>query len=329
MKGLAVTAEHILSVRDLATYFELSGGTVKAVDGVDIDIDAGEILTVVGESGSGKSVTALSIMRLIAEPGRIVRGEIILNGIDLLRLSPARMQATRGRSIAMVFQNPFASLHPMFRIGQQMDEVIRLTLDRDRDAHATAVELLERIRVDNPEGVLSSFPFEVSAGVCQRVMLAMALVARPALLIADEPTTNLDALAQAEILALIKEMRNAHGMAVLLITHDFGVVSAMADRVLVMYAGRPVETAPVSVVLAHPVHPYAKGLIGSLMNARAKGRRLTQISGEVPDVMHLPPGCSFRPRCPEAFDRCIEDPPISVCAESHLARCWRAVAPYG
>lgn len=324
-----MTAEHILSVRDLATYFELSGGTVKAVDGVDIDIDPGEILTVVGESGSGKSVTALSIMRLIAEPGRIMRGTITLNGIDLLRLSTGQMQAIRGRSIAMVFQNPFASLHPMFRIGQQMDEVIGVTLGRHRDARTTAVELLERIRVDDPESVLSSFPFEVSAGVCQRVMLAMALVARPALLIADEPTTNLDALAQAEILALIKEMRDAYGMAVLLITHDFGVVSEMADRVLVMYAGRPAETAPAAAILAQPRHPYAKGLVGSVMNARAKGKRLTQISGEVPDVMHLPPGCSFRPRCPEAFDKCIEDPPIIACAEAHRARCWRAMAPHG
>ena len=318
-------AENILSVRDLATYFELSGGTVKAVDGVDFDIGTGEILTVVGESGSGKSVTALSIMRLIGAPGRIVRGEVSLRGRNLLQLSLREMQAVRGRSIAMVFQNPYASLHPMYRIGQQMDETIRLNLGGGRNAHKEAIELLSRIHVDHPENVLRSFPFEVSAGVCQRVMLAMALAAKPALLIADEPTTNLDALAQAEILALIKEMRTAYGMAVLLITHDFSVVSAMADRVLVMYAGRPVETAPASMVLADPAHPYAKGLIGSVMDAHAKKRhRLTQISGEVPDVMHLPPGCSFRPRCPEAFEKCVEDPPMFDRSGSHLTRCWRA-----
>ncbi len=319
-----MAAENVLAVRDLATYFELSGGTVKAVDGVDFDITAGEILTVVGESGSGKSVTALSIMRLIGAPGRIVRGKISLRGRDLLPLPAREMQAVRGRSIAMVFQNPYASLHPMYRIGQQMDEMIRLNLGRDRNARKEAVELLTRIHVDNPENVLRSFPFEVSAGVCQRVMLAMALAARPALLIADEPTTNLDAVAQAEILTLIKEMRTAYGMAVLLITHDFAVVSAMADRVLVMYAGRPVETGLAGVVLAQPAHPYAKGLVGSIMNARAKGRRLTQISGEVPDVMHLPPGCSFRPRCPEAFEKCGEDPPMFDRTGEHRTRCWRA-----
>ena len=321
-----MASERVLSVRDLATYFELSGGTVKAVDGVDLDIETGEILTVVGESGSGKSVTALSIMRLIAEPGRIARGEVMLGGRDLLRLSSAEMQRVRGRAVAMVFQNPFASLHPMYRIGHQLGEAIRLNVGRGADARVKAVELLTRIHVENPENVLKSYPFEVSAGVCQRVMLAIALAARPALLIADEPTTNLDALAQAEILALIKEMRDAYGMSVLLITHDFGVVSAMADRVLVMYAGRPAEAGPARAVLAHPGHPYAKGLIGSVMNAKTKARRLTQISGEVPDVMHLPPGCSFRPRCPEAFSRCAEDPPMMVRAPLHRARCWRAVA---
>ncbi|HTN96367.1 MAG TPA: ABC transporter ATP-binding protein, partial [Nordella sp.] len=296
------------------------------VDGVDLDIEAGEILTVVGESGSGKSVTALSIMRLIAPPGQIVRGEIRLRDRNLLSLSPREMQAVRGRAIAMVFQNPYAALHPMYRIGHQMSEAIRLNTGHSADAHAKAIELLTRIHVEDPESVLKSYPFEVSAGVCQRVMLAIALAARPALLIADEPTTNLDAMAQAEILGLIKEMRNEYGMSVLLITHDFGVVSAMADRVLVMYAGRPAEAGPARAVLTHPVHPYAKGLIGSVMNAKTKARRLTQISGEAPDVMHLPPGCSFRVRCPEAFSRCEADPPMSGRDDTHHARCWRTMA---
>lgn len=321
-----MAAERILLVRDLATYFELSGGTVRAVDGVDLDVEAGEILTVVGESGSGKSVTALSIMRLIAPPGHIARGEVRLRDRNLLSLSPREMQEVRGRAIAMVFQNPYAALHPMYRIGHQMNEAIRLNTDHNADAHAKAIELLTRIQVEDPESVLKRYPFEVSAGVCQRVMLAIALAARPALLIADEPTTNLDAMAQAEILGLIKEMRNEYGMSVLLITHDFGVVAAMADRVLVMYAGRPAEAGPARAVLAHPVHPYAKGLIGSVMNAKTRARRLTQISGEAPDVMHLPPGCSFRARCPEAFSRCEADPPMSGRDDAHQARCWRTMA---
>lgn len=316
-------SEPILSVRDLATHFELARGTVKAVDGVDFDISAGEILTIVGESGSGKSVTALSIMRLITPPGKIVRGEILHDGRDLARMTPDQMQLVRGHSIAMVFQNPFASLHPMYRIGQQLEEAIAVNAVQ-RGATVSARDLLRRLHVAHPETVLRSYPFEVSAGVCQKVMLAMALAGRPKLLIADEPTTNLDALAQAEILSLIKEMRDDYGMAVLLITHDFGVVSLMANRVLVMYAGRTAERGPAHVVLNDPVHPYAKGLIKSVMNAKQGTRRLTQISGDVPDVMHLPSGCSFQPRCSESMEVCVRDPDLMVCGDAHLVRCWRA-----
>jgi peptide/nickel transport system ATP-binding protein len=319
-------AESVLEVEDLATWFHLSGGIVKAVDGVSFTLARGEILTVVGESGSGKSVTALSIMRLIAEPGRIERGAIRLAGRDLLGLPARALQQVRGARIAMIFQNPYTALHPMLRIGRQMAETVRLRRPAERRPLRVAAELLARIHVPDPDKVLASYPFEVSAGVCQRVMLALALAGEPELLIADEPTTNLDALAQAEILALIKEMRQATGMGVLLITHDFGVVSRMADRVLVMYAGRPAEAGPAAAVLRDPRHPYAKGLIGSVMDAAARPRRLTQIAGEVPDVMRLPPGCSFRPRCARAHPRCAEDPPIFDAAPGHRVRCWLEAA---
>lgn len=317
-------AEPLLRIRDLATYFYLSGGVVKAVDGLDLDVCKGEILTVVGESGSGKSATALSIMRLIAEPGRIVRGSIRLDGEELLALDERSMARLRGRRIAMIFQNPYTALHPMYRIGQQMIETVHLHDPAEAAPRRKARELLERIHIADADKVLDSYPFEVSAGVCQRAMLALALIGRPDLLIADEPTTNLDALAQLEILGLIKEMRQAYGMAVLLITHDFGVVSMMADRVLVMYAGRPVEAGPSRALLQAPRHPYAQGLIASVMNAARRPRRLTQIPGEVPDVMHLPPGCSFRPRCASAYGRCGEDPAMVPVGPGHGARCWLA-----
>jgi oligopeptide/dipeptide ABC transporter ATP-binding protein len=318
-------AEPLLEVRDLATWFHLSSGVVKAVDGVDFTMREGEILAVVGESGSGKSVTALSIMRLVVPPGRIERGQVLLRGDDLLRLDRKAIQQARGSRVAMIFQNPYASLHPMMRIGRQMAETVRLRRPDEARPLVVARDLLERIHVPDPAKVLDSYPFEVSAGVCQRVMLALALAGRPELLIADEPTTNLDALAQAEILALIREMRDATGMGVLLITHDFAVVSQMADRVLVMYAGRPAEAGPVGGITGDPRHPYTRGLIGSVMDAATRPRRLTQISGEVPDVMRLPPGCSFRPRCSAAHARCVEDPPIVAPMAGRSVRCWLEV----
>ena len=316
-------AEPILQVRDLATYFYVSGGVVKAVDGLDLDVQREEIVTIVGESGSGKSVTGLSIMGLIRAPVRIVRGSVRFDGVDLGALDEHRLQALRGNRIGMIFQNPFAALHPYFRIGDQMVETIRLRGTRDRRAaRARAIDVLGRIGLDLPERTLASYPFEVSAGVCQRVMLAMALLGEPDLLIADEPTTNLDAVAQVQILDLIKELRDALRMSVLLITHDFGVVSRMADRVVVMYAGRPAESGSAEEVLNHPRHPYSTGLINSVPLPGRKVDWLDQIPGEVPDVMHLPAGCSFRPRCPEAMARCSEDPPAFAVAGGHSARCW-------
>ena len=315
--------EPLLRISDLATYFHVSNGTVKAVDGVDLEVGREEIVTIVGESGSGKSVTALSILGLIREPGRIERGAIHFDGTNLLELNAEQIRSIRGARISMIFQNPYTSLHPYFRIGEQMAETLMLRgADTRRNAAARAIEMLSRIRVQDPEQVLKSYPYEVSAGVCQRVMLAMALMSKPELLIADEPTTNLDAVAQVQILDLIREMRDAFRMSVLLITHDFGVVSKMADRVVVMYAGRQVESGAATDVLERARHPYTEGLIRSVPVPGRTTGRLSQISGEVPDLFRLPPGCSFRPRCMHAMESCAEMPPLMPVGTGQLARCW-------
>jgi oligopeptide/dipeptide ABC transporter ATP-binding protein len=317
----------VLKVRGLVTHFFVSGGVVKAVDGVDLEIGSNEIVAIVGESGSGKSVTALSIMRLIAEPGRILAGEVIHQGKDLLKLSLRQIQEVRGNSISMVFQNPHASLHPLLRIGRHMEEAIMLrTRTAKTEARRQAAAMLEHIGVEDPAGVLKRYPFEVSAGVSQRVMLAMALMTRPQLLIADEPTTNLDALAQIQFLRLVRKMRDELRMSVLLITHDFGVVSMLADRVVVMYAGKQMEAGDADSVLRDPQHPYSAALLNSVrvLGARAS-RRLEQIPGEVPDVMRLPPGCSFRPRCRYADAVCHQTPPQVDVTAGHAVRCWRHV----
>ena len=316
-------AEPVLRISDLATWFHTRDGVVRAVDGVDLAIGREEIVTVVGESGSGKSVTALSIMRLVQEPGRIERGSIVFDGTDLLALGEAEMRAVRGTRISMIFQNPYASLHPSFRIGDQMTEPLVLGGAPRADAVRRSREMLERIGVDDPSRVMRGYAYEVSAGVCQRVMLAMALMSDPELLIADEPTTNLDAIAQVQILDLIRQMREEIRMSVLLITHDFGVVSKMADRVVVMYAGRQVESGAAGAVLGEPRHPYTVGLIESVPRPGHAVERLRQIAGEVPDVIRLPPGCSFRPRCPHAIATCGEEPPVVPVGAGHRARCWR------
>ena len=315
--------EPLLRISDLATYFHVSNGTVKAVDGVDLDVGREEIVVIVGESGSGKSVTALSILGLIREPGRIERGTIHFDGTNLLELNPEQIRSIRGARISMIFQNPYTSLHPYFRIGEQMTETLMLRgAGTRKSAAASAIEMLSRIRVQDPEQVLRSYPYEVSAGVCQRVMLAMALMSKPELLIADEPTTNLDAVAQVQILDLIREMRDEFRMSVLLITHDFGVVSKMANRVVVMYAGRQVESGSAEDVLERARHPYTEGLIRSVPVPGQTAGRLSQISGEVPDLFRLPRGCSFRPRCDHAMRSCVEMPPLVPVGEGQQARCW-------
>jgi peptide/nickel transport system ATP-binding protein len=315
----------VLEVSGLATHFFVSGGVVKAVDGVDIEIEREQIVTIVGESGSGKSVTALSIMRLIQAPGRVVAGKVLHLGTDLLKLSQSRMQSVRGRTITMVFQNPYTSLQPVMRIGRQMIEAIMLSQAVDRpQARRRAIDLLEHIGVEAAEQVLDRYPFEVSAGVSQRVMLAMALAPKPALLIADEPTTNLDSLSQVQFLKLVKQMRDELHMSVLLITHDFGVVSMMSDKVVVMYAGREIESGAARQVLQGPRHPYSAALLNSVRVLSESGqvRRLEQIPGEVPDVMRLPPGCSFRPRCARRMPACRADPPVVALEAGRHVRCW-------
>lgn len=320
-----MTKNRVLEVSGLTTHFIVPDGAVRAVDDVDFTVDREEIVTIVGESGSGKSVTAQSIMRLIPEPGLILSGEVNYMGTDLLKLSDRAMQAVRGKSISMVFQNPFTSLHPVMKIGRQMVEtIIHHEQIKKPEARRRALDMLGQIGVEEPEVVFERYAFEVSAGVSQRVMLAMALVLRPSLLIADEPTTNLDAVSQIKFLQLVKEMRDKLHMSVLLITHDFGVVSMMSDKVVVMYAGRQVETGSASQVLKYPKHPYSAALLNSVrvLSNGQNLKRLEQIPGEVPDVMRLPRGCGFRSRCSLAMDICLEEPPCTVVNEGHMARCW-------
>ena len=319
-----MSGDPILSVSGLVTHFFVPGGVVKAVDGVDLEIGGEEIVAIVGESGSGKSVTALSIMRLIAEPGRILAGSVRHGGRDLLTLSERAMRGVRGNSMSMVFQNPHSALHPMMKIGRQLAETVALrgAMSGER-AWRESIALLERIGVEDGASVVERYPHEVSAGISQRVVLAMALASHPRLLIADEPTTNLDALAQKQFLDLVKRMRDEMRMSVLIITHDFGVVAMMADRVIVMYAGRQMEAGAAAALLRGPKHPYTAGLLNSVrVLGRGKVRRLEQIPGEVPDVMRLPPGCSFRPRCARAMDICREAPPEAGLDHGRSVRCW-------
>ena len=315
----------LLEARDLVTYFYVPDGIVKAVDGVSLSIRKGETLTVVGESGSGKSVTALAALRLIPEPpGRTLRGEVLFEGEDLLKKGPREMQAIRGARISMIFQNPYAAMNPLIRIGDQLEEMVsRHRRVRGSGARDLIVTMLERLGVEQPTSVLGSFPFEVSMGVNQRVMLASGLLGQPDLLIADEPTTMLDAIAQVEILNLIRELKDELHMSVWLITHDFGVVSLMSDRIVVMYAGQPVESGTAEQVLKAPRHPYTQGLIHSVPVPGVQARRLMQIPGDIPDPKRLPEGCRFAPRCPRATDVCrAKEPPVFALADGGQSRCW-------
>lgn len=317
--------EPLLDIEDLVTYFEAPDGVVRAVDGVNLSIGRGEVLAVVGESGSGKSVTALSALRLLPEPpSRTLRGTVWFHGQDLLKKSSREMQSVRGRRISMIFQNPYTALNPLIRIGDQLVETVRRHREVSRhDSFGIVEALLIRLGIKEPSGTLKSFPFEVSMGASQRVMLASALLGQPELLIADEPTTMLDAIAQVEILTLIRELQAELGMSVWLITHDFGVVSYMADRVVVMYAGQAVESGTVRRVLDNPKHPYTAGLINSVPIAGARTSRLVQIPGEIPDPKRLPVGCRFAPRCPKVMDVCrSNEPPSVILPEGGKSRCW-------
>jgi oligopeptide/dipeptide ABC transporter ATP-binding protein len=314
----------LFEVQGLSTSFPSATGTVRAVNDVSFAIDRGEVLAVVGESGSGKSVTALSATRLVPQPPAVIeRGTVLLDGADIMALRPSKMRKILGRRIAMLFQNAFAALHPILKIGDQLVEAVRLHRDVSKpDAVKIAADLLSSLGFADPHALMGRYPFGVSAGDAQRAMLAIALSGEPDLLIADEPTSLLDAIAQDEILTLIKTLQGRTGMAVWLITHDFGVVSRLADRVVVMYAGRAVESGPVADVLADPRHPYSAGLIASVPSGAAKGR-LRQISGEIPDLTALPAGCSFRPRCDRALALCERRLPDMVAVDAaRRSRCW-------
>ncbi len=306
----------ILEVRDLTSGFDQKGRFVPAVIGVSFHVDAGETLCLVGESGSGKSLTALLIMRLIQSPGRIASGRILFSSKgrtrDLLELSERDMQHVRGAEIGLVFQEPMTALNPVFTIGNQIEETLRIHGRATRaDAGAKAIELLRSVSVPEPERRVREYPHQLSGGLRQRALIALALACGPTLLIADEPTTALDVTIQAQILDLLRDLQQKMGLALLLITHDLGVVAEMADRVAVMYAGRIVETASARELFADPKHPYTRGLMAS-MPGGAPGARLKAIQGTVPALGQLPPGCAFAPRCPDRFDLCPTAPPPEI-----------------
>ncbi|MFQ5599545.1 MAG: ABC transporter ATP-binding protein [Candidatus Krumholzibacteriia bacterium] len=319
------TGDVLLDVRDLCTVFETDEGTSRAVDGASFVIRSGEILGLVGESGCGKSVTALSILRLVQEPpGRIVSGAVRFSGRDLLQLGGAQMRAIRGNEISMVFQEPMTSLNPVFSCGEQVAEVLRVhrKLGR-REAAARAVEMLRRVHLPDPEQQARRYPHQLSGGMRQRVMIAMALACGPSLLIADEPTTALDVTIQAQILDLLLELQAENRMAILLITHDLGVVAEVANQVAVMYAGRVVETGRVEDVLTRSRHPYTRGLLASLPRMEASRDVLPTIPGVVPHPAHLPDHCRFRSRCPDRIERCgLEDPGPRAVGPGHEVRCF-------
>jgi peptide/nickel transport system ATP-binding protein len=326
----AQTAETVLEVKNLQTVFFTNSGLFKAVDDVSFTVRRGETLAIVGESGCGKSVSALSIMRLVPNPpGRIVGGSVMLEGTDLLSLDEAAMRDVRGNRISMIFQEPMTSLNPVMRIGDQITEVVRLHREiAAKDAWKQAVDMLRLVRIPEPERRAHEYPHQLSGGMRQRAMIAMALACRPALLIADEPTTALDVTIQAQILALIVDLQKRLGTGLILITHDLGVVAQTAQRVIVMYAGKKVEEATVEALFENPKHPYTRGLMASMpevITLEAKpDARLTEIPGMVPSLTNLPPGCAFAPRCKLAIDRCRTEYPPLQDFDGHLAACWRA-----
>jgi len=329
----ALPARTILQIDDLQTHFFTAVGTVRAVDGVSYSVKSGETLGVVGESGCGKSVTALSILRLVANPpGRIVGGSIRFDGKNLLELSEPEMEAIRGNAISMIFQEPMTSLNPLYTVGRQISEAIALHQGLSRRAAMDkAIDMLRRVQIPEADKRAYAYPHQLSGGMRQRVMIAMALSCNPKVLIADEPTTALDVTIQAQILDLMRELQETYGTAIILITHDMGVVAENADRVVVMYAGRKVEEANASDLFDRPGHPYTQGLLGSIPHldtaARSDTRRarLTEIKGMVPSLFNLPAGCSFAPRCAFATDQCrSETPVLEQHGRGHWIACWHA-----
>jgi len=318
----------LLEVKDLTTYFFIGAGVVRAVDGVSYDVREGETVALVGESGCGKTVSALSVMRLVAAPaGRIVAGQILFKGRDLLALDEEGMRRVRGKEIGMVFQEPMTSLNPVLSIGRQLTETVEIHLGMTpAQARARAVELLGLVGIPDPARRLAQYPHQFSGGMRQRIMIAMALSCNPPLILADEPTTALDVTIQAQILELMKDLSRRLGVAMLIITHNLGVVARYADRVNVMYAGKIIERGTAREIYANPRHPYTLGLLRSVPRLdEPRKSKLNPIEGQPPDLMRLPAGCAFSPRCRYVVERCARDiPPLGVVSDGHDAACWVA-----
>ncbi len=317
----------LLEIRNLKTYFYADSDVVRAVDGIDLSVGKKRTLGLVGESGCGKSVTALSILRLVqSPPGRIVDGQILFEGKDLLELSEADMRSIRGNDIAMIFQEPMTSLNPVFTIGYQISEALRLHREASRaEAKSLSIDLLRKVKIPSPEQRYREYPHQLSGGMKQRAMIAMAISCNPKLLIADEPTTALDVTIQAQILDLLMELRDEFNMSTLLITHDLGIVAETTDDVAVMYAGQIVEYTTTHILFSNPKHPYTVGLFGSLPKMGERGKRLKAIEGSVPDPAAHPVGCRFHPRCGLVEERCrTEYMELREIEAGHLVRCWKA-----
>jgi oligopeptide/dipeptide ABC transporter ATP-binding protein len=316
--------EPLLRLNNLSTAFATEGGPAPAVDGVSFALSPGETLGLVGESGCGKTVLSLSILGLVPPPGRITGGRVVFEGRDLAAASPEELRRVRGAKIGMIFQEPMTSLNPVMRVGKQVAEPLMLHLGMSRaQARERATELLAQVGLPNPADTLDAYPHELSGGMRQRVMIAMALACGPRLLIADEPTTALDVTIQKQILALMDSLAKAHGLAMLLITHNLGVVAQTCERVGVMYAGRLVELSPVQALFDGPLHPYSQGLMASLPRLGSRHTRLTPVEGAVPPLTALPSGCHFHPRCPKAFERCPREiPPVFRPEPGREVRCW-------
>ena len=320
-------SDAILKVQGLKTHFFTRKGVVKAVDGVNFEVFRGKTLGIVGESGSGKSITSMSVLRLLEEPGKIVEGEILFDNDDIVKKSEKEMRGIRGNRISMIFQEPMTSLNPVFKVGKQIEEVLRLHQKLSKtEARARAIEMLNLVKIPRAEEVVDNYPFELSGGMRQRVMIAIALACKPQLLIADEPTTALDVTIQAQILKLMNELKNELNTAIMLITHDLGVVAEMADDVVVMYCGEIVEAASVEKVFGESAkrHPYTEGLLKSIPDIEEDKEKLEMIQGSVPNPLYLPRGCNFAPRCKYAQKRCyLENPEAVKISDEQQIKCFR------
>ncbi len=318
----------LLEVENLQTSFFTHAGEVKAVNGVSFSLEAGKVLGIVGESGSGKSVTAYSIMQILTHPGRIVGGSVRLNGEELVGKTEKQMRRIRGNKISIIFQDPMTSLNPVFTIGNQMMEAILLHTDRNRaEAKARAIEMLKLVNVNDPEKRMKQYPHQLSGGMRQRVMIAMALACEPDILIADEPTTALDVTIQAQILELMQKLQRELGMAIIMITHDLGVVAQLCDEVIVMYAGKICEAGTADEIFYHPAHEYTKGLMRSIPSGTSIGKELVPIAGTPVDLLAMPRGCSFSPRCTETMKICLEKyPEMYQLGDTHRCACWKNIS---